>query len=77
MTQRIAPNNTLPATHFIEVWRGIKGNAYQGFIMRLSNFSSTLDGTRRSGCKTIAIFRIRENKLPTLHNFKSQTTQSK
>lgn len=22
MTQRIAPNNQLPATHFIEVWKG-------------------------------------------------------
>lgn len=64
-----APNNQFPATHFIEVWRGVKGNTYQGFIIRLIHFNSTVEHTRYAGGKTIAIFRIRENKLPTKHDF--------
>ena len=70
MTQRIAPNNNLPATHFIEVWsNGIYENRSR-FPEKISKLSFHLNATKfRDNIKTIAIFRIRENKLPTLHKF--------
>lgn len=63
MTQRIAPNNQLPATHFIEVWKSPSDNVLRYFLLTANAFADI------TSCNTIAIFRIRENKLPTKHNF--------
>lgn len=63
MTQRIAPNNSLPATHFIEVWKASANSPTRYFLERIKDSPIYL------ASNTIAIFRIRENKLPTLHNF--------
>lgn len=70
---RIAPNNNLPATHFIEVFyddfgeKIIDKNPLQlGFFDTLEK---VLDDHPLSKIIPIAIFRIRENKLPTLHKF--------
>ena len=68
--QRIAPNNQLPATHFIEVWSGNYGMANitdEPCNIGILDFS--LSVTESLSNITIAIFRIRENKLPTKHNF--------
>lgn len=82
MTKRIAPNNNIPATHFIEVWKGKSygtTNQQDGInnplwnyveVHRVDNLCYELARTVSLGyIETIAIFRIRENKLPTLHNF--------
>lgn len=72
---RIAPNNSLPSTHFIEVWN-VKGRTtprklIDWDIQDIKYFREIIDYTSESSTlHTIAIFRIRENKLPTLHNFK-------
>ena len=59
MTQRIAPNNQLPATYIIEVWRAGQATPVRYFLNSVKYFSNNISE------KTIAIFRIRENKLPT------------
>lgn len=68
--QRIAPNNQLPATHFIEVWKGISQGLHIEHIIPINLMDDLIsgDGTNMYGT-TIAIFRIRENKLPTKHKF--------
>ena len=71
---RIAPNNNFPATHFIEVYDFgsydiTESTAYPLGIISLE---SALFMTKALFGKTIAIFRIRENKLPTLYNFKNK-----
>ena len=74
---RIAPNNSLPATHFIEVWRTPVFYVYIYVYEKrkpITFFKRCLDATVASRGKTIAIFKIRENKLPTLHNFKQTKT---
>ena len=66
---RIAPNNQLPATHFIEVWKGATPKIYNASMEKIKYLSNCLDATKSLCYKTIAIFRIRENKLPTKHKF--------
>jgi hypothetical protein len=79
---RIAPNNQLPATHFIEVYKGESFGTtnQQDFInnptwncveiYEIDKIDYELNKTISLGyIKTIAIFRIRENKLPTKHKF--------
>lgn len=65
---RIAPNNNLPATHFIEVWSNLFRTHQddEPYQMNVLQNSLALNDNELS---TIAIFKIRENKLPTLHNF--------
>ena len=66
---RIAPNNQLPATHFIGVSVDNDGVWYR-FPLPIGRLSSEIKYTEsQSGCNVIAIFRIRENKLPTKHKF--------
>lgn len=72
--QRIAPNNNLPATHFIEVFHSPKKRRFQKSNIEdckiISHLQYELNRTVITSCLyTIAIFRIRENKLPTLHKF--------
>lgn len=68
MTQRIAPNNNLPATHFIEVWKGRSGSVYIADFKDIYMLKhSLLASSKQKG--TVCIFRIRKNKLPTLHKF--------
>ena len=70
MTQRIAPNNQLPATHFIEVF--VSGKPLDWYNVRyIEVLDDDLSVTEHTSCPlhTIAIFRIRENKLPTKHKF--------
>ena len=69
MTQRIAPNNNLPATHFIEHWKSTFGTYKIEPVKKVSSLGYHLSRTEMFGFTTIAIFRIRENKLPTLHKF--------
>jgi len=66
---RIAPNNQLPATHFIEVWKGGTQKIHNSSMEEIKYLSNCLHATKVLCYKTIAIFRIRENKLPTKHNF--------
>ena len=71
---KIAPNNNLPATHFIEVWNNILIPIYQtkdwDNCVEIKSLEESLNETRSlSFLYTSAIFRIRENKLPTLHKF--------
>lgn len=73
--KRIAPNNQLPATHYIEVWR----SNYSKEVRSLSEndcfpiymIEDSLKYTQEEcpTIDTIAIFRIRENKLLTKHKF--------
>ena len=65
---RIAPNNQFPATHFVEVWKG-KYRTHTKRPKPIWYFNSKVKATLEIGGKTIAIFRIRENKLPTKHKF--------
>lgn len=69
--QRIAPNNNLPATHFIEVWKHKSFKDLQiSDCYEIQDIDELIAGfTKTINYKTIAIFRIRENKLPTLHKF--------
>ena len=78
---RIAPNNTLPATHFIEVYsNGITTNQEDGLknptwkcvnIIEMGELGYEISRTLKTrNLYTVCLFRIRENKLPTLHNFK-------
>lgn len=80
MTQRIAPNNQLPATHFIEVWTDGETTNQQNIIEMeddaietpnlIALLSTNLHQTAVTpSLYTIAIFRIRENKLTTKHKF--------
>lgn len=76
---RIAPNNQLPATHFIEVYSdGCTTNMqdrislsyhkpYSPFDMEY--LDRNLRKTKQVNLYTVCLFRIRENKLPTKHNF--------
>ena len=62
--QREAPNNHLPATHFIPMWIGygeLSVNYYRPQKIGFHRFNLH---------DALCIFKIRENKLPTLHNFK-------
>lgn len=68
MTQRIAPNNQLPATQFIEVWETPERTEQDGSPHEMWVLSYSL-ALNDDYMQTIAIFRIRENKLPTKHNF--------
>ena len=71
---RIAPNNSLPATHFIEVY-DFKVYDYCEYTknpLEIFDIEDSLFLTEVLGGKTVAIFKIRKNKLPTLHNFKTQ-----
>ena len=70
--QRIAPNNQLPATHFIEVWKGdFSKRAIQAPIENINDIEFLISGgyDNISYGTTVAIFRIRENQLPTKHKF--------
>lgn len=73
MNQRIAPNNQLPATHFIEVfYDNLGGKIMDEAPIELGVFCTlekVLDNNPLSKIMPIAIFRIRENKLPTKHEF--------
>jgi len=52
-------NNPNPVTHFIEVWEVIKGNPIIDRIAVMYNMENHLFGTKFTGGKTIAIFKIR------------------
>lgn len=66
--QRIAPNNQLPATHFIEVY--VSGKPLDWYHVRyIELLPDDLESTLHTSLYTIAIFRIRENKLSTKHKF--------
>ena len=71
MNQRIAPNNQLPATHFIEAFNWEKGDEleYSPKPRKICDIDLCLALTKNMGGTTIAIFRIRQNKLPTKHKF--------
>ena len=80
MTQRIAPNNNLPATHFIEVYsNGITNNQQDHLknptwqcvnILEMEELGHEISGTLKTKhLYTVCLFRIRENQLPTLHKF--------
>lgn len=74
MEKRIAPNNNLPATHFIEVWKPYGKSVHRPILpqdcMEIESFDRGLNYTKsKQNLHTYAIFRIRENKLPTLHKF--------
>lgn len=71
MTQRIAPNNQLPATHFVEVWKYYVSKEFDMTYKPypIEELIHHLEDTIHYRHKTIAIFRIRENKLPTKHKF--------
>lgn len=70
MEKRIAPNNNLPATHYIEVWKGLSEKQHTERALPLYVMQDTIggDGTVNYGI-TLFIFKIRENKLPTLYKF--------
>lgn len=69
MAQRIAPNNTLPATHFIEVSKDDIGLWYK-CLLPIERLDYEIKYSEMDlNTKVIGIFRIRENKLPTKHNF--------
>jgi hypothetical protein len=65
---RIAPNNQLPATHFIEVYCA-SHETEDNDLKSIDFLQNDLKLTIAFGFTTIAIFRIRENKLPTKHKF--------
>lgn len=75
--EKIAPNNQLPATHFIEVWQRCNTKRPERYtekdVYNISDLEQHLDETTIvtdcGGIDTIAIFRIRQNKLPTNHKF--------
>lgn len=67
--QRIAPNNQLPATNFVEVYKHTDYGYEQCTCNTIDVMGFSLDFTYMCGHKTIAIFKIRENKLPTKHKF--------
>ena len=68
MPQRIAPNNQFPATHFIEVWKKPTSGSstFNGKIHLIKYFELVPIDIL---WPTIAIFRIRQNQLPTKHKF--------
>ena len=67
--QRIAPNNSLPATHFIECF--YDDTFYRIVDEKPLSFKTATPFFDWDNCieTPVYIFRIRENKLPTLHNF--------
>lgn len=74
LTQRIAPNNNLPATHFIEVFHTKTIKRFQqsteNDCKKINKLNNEIDKTSKmKSVKTIAIFYVRENKLPTKHKF--------
>ena len=69
MTQQIAPNNQYEASHFIEVWRGLFRKTHNGDISEIEDIDSYLESTQLLGYRTIAVFKIRCNIVPTKHNF--------
>ena len=66
--QRIAPNNQLPATHFVEVWKGNYGNTNIDILKEISDLRHSIEASAKQK-GTICVFLIRENKLPTKHKF--------
>lgn len=72
---KIAPNNNLPATHFIEVWKNKSIKDYwiafdETDCYEIQDIDELIAvDTKTLNYETIAIFRIRENKLPTIHKF--------
>lgn len=74
MEKRIAPNNNLPATHFIEVWKPYELSVHHQLTplncLEVDSIDDALSCTKDKGnLHTYAIFRIRENRLQTLHKF--------
>lgn len=61
--QRIAPNNQYEPTYYIEVWRAGKGIPTMYFLNHMDYFSEQIS------YKTICVFKIRPNQIPTKHNF--------
>ncbi|OYY99550.1 MAG: hypothetical protein B7Y37_13750 [Sphingobacteriia bacterium 28-36-52] len=59
---RIAPNNQFKAEYIIEVWKGHKDTLYFEYPAWYFKFPP-------SSFKTLAVFKVRQNKLPTKHNF--------
>jgi hypothetical protein len=68
---RIAPNNQLPATHYVEVYdfKEYDYCEYSENPLPINNLNVSLRLTSALFGETIAIFRIRENKLSTKHKF--------
>lgn len=76
--KRVAPNNAYPATHFIEIWRHktadtrwYKWYKFDAFDCDpIQELEEVLADTANSfNYKTVAIFKIRENKTSTLYQF--------
>lgn len=64
----IAPNNQFPATHFIEVWKSSTGRLfYSKTNLNIKQFNTITGVTKAEGHKTIAIFKIRPNRVPCKH----------
>lgn len=73
--KRVAPNNALPATHFIEIWKHTNRNHYwipfdETDCYPIQELDEVLADTANTlNYKTVAIFKVRENKGPTLTKF--------
>ena len=76
--KRVAPNNQFPATHFIEIWKHKIDEKRINLIYRFDetdcHFIQELDEVLADTAntinyKTVAIFKIRLNQLPTLTKF--------
>lgn len=68
--KRIAPNNQLPATHFMVSYKHtVLGYYKNGSLMKIDLLDNYIKISKVHLRETIAIFRIRENKLPTKHKF--------
>ncbi len=63
MTQRIAPNNQLPEECIIEVWKPSTLLESKYFKYHTENFKFP------PSSQTLAVFKVRQNKLPTKHKF--------
>ena len=66
---RIAPNNQLPATHFIEGYKDHEG-AWQKCTLDIERLPSEIIYTETQPyAEVLFVFLIRENQLPTKHKF--------
>ncbi len=75
----VAPNNAYPATHFIEIWKNdlidekrndLKYKFNELDCYPIQELEEVLADTANTlTYKTVAIFKIRENKTSTLHQF--------
>lgn len=75
---RIAPNNSLPATHFIEVWKGSDSEIHcplsEEDCLEVELIDRSLNYTKsRINLHTYAIFYIRKNELKTKHDFNANS----